>query len=138
MGQTGIDILTEPAIFKFPKFLWVFLHLGGILYTLPIKPECPKNHSGQKKTTWAAQLTVLAVGIAHVVGCPISLVVGMSCGPVHCNKLAPVHLQTPKDFQSVQNFTKSLSCGSLRKKSRFYSLLIMWDLHSSLDSACSP
>lgn len=92
---------------------------------------CPKNQPGH------ALLTMLPKGIAHVVGCPISLVVGMSCGPIHCNKFAPVHLQKPKIFQSAQNSPQGQFCGSLRNRGRLYSLLIMWDLDSSLHSACS-
>lgn len=63
---------------------------GGILYTLP---QTQPGH---------ALLTMLPIGIAHVVGCPIRLVVGMSCGPIHCNKLAPVHLQMPESFSQCR------------------------------------
>lgn len=38
-------------------------------------------------------LTFVSIGVTHVVGGPIRVIMGVGCGPVHSYEFAPVHLK---------------------------------------------
>lgn len=65
-------------------------------------------------------LTMFPIGIAHVVRCPIRLIMRMSSGPIHCNKFAPVYLQMPKIFSQYRSFLL------LYSKPQSFEMLVSW------------
>lgn len=59
-------------------------------------------HAGRENILYVnkAVLTFVSIGVTHVVGGPIGVIMGVRSGPVHSDEFAPVHLKPIFHFKS--------------------------------------
>lgn len=60
-------------------------------------------HAGRKNILHVNKdgLTFVSIGVTHVVGGPIRVIMGVGSGPIHSYEFAPVHLKIDISFEMV-------------------------------------